>query len=107
MTADDHPPRDGDEPSETGAAPRGRLASGGASGAELAGAGFQFAAAVLLCLFAGRWLDGRLGTSPWLLIVGTFAGAAAGFFAMYRTLTGSQNRARRAPAPRPTGRTGE
>jgi F0F1-type ATP synthase assembly protein I len=107
MTADDHPQRVGEEPGETGAASRGRAASGaGASGAELAGAGFQFAAAVLLCLFGGRWLDARLATGPWLLIVGTFVGAAVGFFAMYRTLTGAQARARRT-SPRPSERSGE
>jgi F0F1-type ATP synthase assembly protein I len=107
MTADDYPQRVGEEPRDTGATSRGRAASGaGASGAELAGAGFQFAAAVLLCLFGGRWLDARLGTSPWLLILGTFVGAAVGFFAMYRTLMGSRARARRR-TPRPSERSGE
>ncbi|MGH7458037.1 MAG: AtpZ/AtpI family protein [Longimicrobiaceae bacterium] len=51
-----------------------------------AGAGFQFAAAILLFLFAGRWLDSRLGTEPWLLIGGVFVGAVAGFYALYRQL---------------------
>jgi F0F1-type ATP synthase assembly protein I len=75
----------------------------------MAGAGFQFAASILICLFAGRWLDRRLGTGPWLLILGTFVGAALGFFAMYRTLKATQESARRGtpPPPRASGRSGE
>jgi len=46
--------------------------------------GVQFVVAILLCLFVGKWLDARLGTSPWLLILGVFAGAAASTVAMYR-----------------------
>jgi ATP synthase protein I len=53
---------------------------------EVMGVGLQFAASILLFLFAGRWLDGYLGTSPWLLIAGVFIGASAGFYAMYRQL---------------------
>jgi F0F1-type ATP synthase assembly protein I len=48
--------------------------------------GLQFAASILLFFFAGRWLDGRLGTEPWLLIVGVFTGLCAGFWSMYRRL---------------------
>ena len=50
----------------------------------LAGMGVQFLAAILLFLFLGKWLDSRLGTSPWLLILGVFCGAGASMFAMYR-----------------------
>lgn len=50
----------------------------------LAGMGVQFVVAILLFLFAGKWLDARLGTSPWLLIAGVFIGAAASMYAMYR-----------------------
>jgi ATP synthase protein I len=52
----------------------------------LAGLGVQFAAAVVLFLFVGKWLDDRLGTGPWLLIVGVFAGAAGATVSMYRKL---------------------
>jgi len=48
--------------------------------------GLQFAGAILLFLFAGRWLDARLGTEPWLLMLGVLVGAVVGFFSMYRTL---------------------
>ena len=46
--------------------------------------GLQFVVAILLCLFAGKWLDARLGTAPWLLVVGVFVGAGAATVAMYR-----------------------
>lgn len=55
-------------------------------GAEYAGVGLQFAGAVLLFLFLGRWLDQRLGTEPWLLLLGVFVGAGAGFYSLYRQL---------------------
>jgi len=66
----------------------------GTSPAALAGAGFELAGCILLGLFAGQWVDKRLGTAPWLLILGVFAGAAAGFFNMYRILTTVERRAK-------------
>ncbi len=53
---------------------------------EYMGVGLQFAGSILLFLFAGMWLDGKLGTDPWLLITGVFVGGGAGFWAMYRRL---------------------
>jgi ATP synthase protein I len=61
-----------------------RQPKGASSSSELAGMGVQFVVAILLCLFVGKWLDARLGTAPWLLILGVFAGAAASTVAMYR-----------------------
>ena len=52
--------------------------------AGLAGMGVQFLVAILLFLFLGKWLDSRLGTAPWLLILGVFLGAGASTYAMYR-----------------------
>jgi len=46
--------------------------------------GVQFLIAILLFLFLGKWVDGRLGTAPWFMIVGVFAGAGASMVAMYR-----------------------
>ena len=46
--------------------------------------GVQFVVAILLFLFAGKWLDSKLGTSPWLLIAGVFLGASASMYSMYR-----------------------
>jgi ATP synthase protein I len=64
------------------------------SPAVFAGAGFEFAGCILLGLFAGQWVDKRLGTAPWLLILGVFIGAAAGIFNMYRILTTAERRAK-------------
>lgn len=58
----------------------------------------QFAFAILVSLFLGRWLDEQLGTEPWLLIAGVFIGAAAGFYSMYRKLVVEPQ------APKTTGR---
>lgn len=53
---------------------------------EFMGAGLQFAAAILLFLFAGRWLDERLGTSPWLVLLGVLLGFGLGFLSLYRKM---------------------
>src|SRR5258705_7429553 len=54
------------------------------SGAEFAGIGVQFALTILVFVFAGVWLDRRLGTTPWLLLLCVFLGAGGGFYSMYR-----------------------
>jgi len=64
----------------------------GGHGAEYAGLGLQFAVSVLLFLYAGQWLDRKLGTEPWLMIVGVFTGAGASFYSMYRKLMAMQER---------------
>jgi len=56
------------------------------SGSEFAGVGFQFATTIVLFTLAGIWLDRRLGTSPFLVVVGVFAGAGIGFWQMYRQM---------------------
>jgi F0F1-type ATP synthase assembly protein I len=61
-------------------------AKGGVQAGDLAGVGLQFAASILLFLFVGMWLDAKLGTEPWLLIIGVFTGGTAGFWSMYRRL---------------------
>jgi threonine/homoserine/homoserine lactone efflux protein len=62
----------------------------GVSGAEFAGAGLQFAGLLILAAFAGIWLDRTLKTSPWLLIVTVFLGAAVAFYTLYRKLMKGQ-----------------
>jgi len=49
----------------------------------LAELGFAMAACVIVGVFLGKWLDGKLGTSPWLLMVCCFLGAAAAFKVFY------------------------
>ena len=57
-----------------------------------AGLGVQFVLSILLFLYGGRWLDRKLGTEPWFLMIGVFTGATVGFFAMYRKLVADQKR---------------
>jgi F0F1-type ATP synthase assembly protein I len=47
------------------------------------GLGLTLALAVLLFLGLGAWVDSKLGTSPLLLVLGAFIGAAAGFYSLY------------------------
>ena len=42
--------------------------------------GTTFAAAVVLGLGAGYWLDGWLGTTPWLTLAGALLGLTVGFY---------------------------
>lgn len=81
-----------DRPTQT---PAGRGAKGfmrpppePPSPARFAGLGMQLALSILIFLYLGRWLDGKFGTAPVLLIVGVFVGAAAGFYAMIKALSG-------------------
>ena len=77
------------------ARPAGERNGGGGgalSGAEFAGIGVQFALTILVFAFAGLWLDDHLHTSPWLLLVCVFTGAAGGFYSMYRRVMAAQRR---------------
>ncbi len=62
----------------------------GLSGADFAGVGMQFALAIIVFLFAGQWLDKRLGTNGLFTIVGVFVGAGAAFYNMYRKISAAQ-----------------
>jgi len=62
------------------------------AGAAYMGLGLQFGLAIILFMFVGKWLDARLGTSPWLLILGVFVGAGGGFYSIYRKLMADQKR---------------
>jgi F0F1-type ATP synthase assembly protein I len=64
----------------------------GLSGADFAGVGIQFALAIIVFLFAGQWLDNRLGTNGILTIAGVFVGAGAAFYSMYRRISAAQRR---------------
>jgi len=39
--------------------------------------GLQYCLTLLLFVFGGRWLDQRLSTEPWLMIVGSLLGFVA------------------------------
>jgi F0F1-type ATP synthase assembly protein I len=58
----------------------------------LMGLGLQFVVAILLSLYAGMWLDARLHTGPWLMLIGALLGASAGFYSMFRVLMSEDKR---------------
>ena len=64
--------------------------SKGLSGADFAGVGMQFAVAIIVFLFAGQWLDKRVGTNGLFTIAGVFVGGGAAFYNMYRKITAAQ-----------------
>ena len=53
---------------------------------QLAGIGPLLAAAVIAGYLVGGWLDGKLGTTPWLMVAGVLLGSAAGFVELVRIL---------------------
>jgi len=61
-------------------------AFGSGPAAQFMGLGLQFVLSLLLFLYIGKWVDGKLGTSPLFLILGVFIGAGAAFYSMYRSL---------------------
>ena len=46
--------------------------------------GMVLVAGILLGYFAGSWLDGRLSTTPWFMVVGVLLGTAVGFLELFR-----------------------
>ncbi len=69
----------GDEDGAAGESPLVELA-------RFSGHGLTIAVATGLFLMAGWWVDGRLGTTPLLTIVGALVGAGAGFYSMLQHL---------------------
>ncbi len=67
---------------EGGPPPAARLLS-------LVGVGFAFPIAILIGAGAGWFLDGWLGTGPWLAAVGLICGVAAGFRNLLRAVSAS------------------
>jgi ATP synthase protein I len=77
---------------------------GGSSPGEFAGLGLAFAVCTVGGLYLGQWLDRRLGTAPWMLLIGVFVGAGGSFYSMYRKLMAAQAREEAAKAARRAGK---
>ena len=73
-----------------GAQDEGKARDGGLSGIDFAAIPFQLAICILAGVYAGQWLDKKLGSAPWLLIVGVFLGAGLSFYSIYVKLTAAQ-----------------
>jgi len=54
------------------------------------GIGSTFLAAVGLCTFGGWWLDGKLGTAPWLTVAGDLVGVGLGFYLFIKVVMESR-----------------
>jgi ATP synthase protein I len=48
--------------------------------------GMSFVFALAIGFGAGYWIDGLIGTRPWLTFVGFFLGVAAGVLNVYRVM---------------------
>ena len=53
---------------------------------ELSTVGLTLVVATVLGLAGGYYLDGWLGTSPWLTLIGLLLGIAAGFVNLFRSV---------------------
>ena len=67
---------------------RGERPAGGPN--PMLGVGLQFAVTLLVCLFAGQWLDRKFGTTPWLLLAGMLVGSVVGFWSLVRAGRGKE-----------------
>lgn len=54
--------------------------------------GFQLAISVVAGLLVGQWADGKLGTAPWLTLLGLIIGSVAGFYNLIRIMNWKQRR---------------
>ncbi|MBO8129412.1 MAG: AtpZ/AtpI family protein [Peptococcaceae bacterium] len=52
----------------------------------------QFAASILLGFWGGSFLDHKLGSEPWLTLVGILVGIAAGTLGVYRVVSRTLDR---------------
>lgn len=66
--------------------------SGGKIDPRMMGLGLQFVVAILLALYAGMWLDAKLHTAPWFMLIGALLGAGAGFYSMFRVVMSQEKR---------------
>lgn len=49
----------------------------------LLSAGAELSAAVLLPTFIGGWLDVKLGSRPWLMLIGALVGVVGGMYRLW------------------------
>lgn len=50
-------------------------------------AGIVLVVATFIGFFIGRWLDAKLGTDPWLMLLLTLMGIIAGFIEVFRIVS--------------------
>lgn len=63
--------------------------------------GLEMGLSVVVGLLGGRWLDGKAGTAPWLMLAGLLMGVFAGFRGLIRLAKESQRNAENEKQPKP------
>ena len=58
----------------------------------LSAAGIEVAISTVIGLLGGRWLDEKLGTAPYLTVIGLLLGTVAGFRSVYIVARNSMRR---------------
>jgi F0F1-type ATP synthase assembly protein I len=53
--------------------------------ARVAASGLEIGIATAIGWLLGRWIDGKLGTHPWVMVACLLLGATAGFVGVFRT----------------------
>lgn len=51
------------------------------------GAGSEIVVSVLGGFFLGQWLDGKFGTEPWLMMLGSILGITLGLYQLIKATT--------------------
>jgi len=69
-------------------------------GLSASSAGLELGIAVAIGALFGRWLDGKLGTEPWMLLVFLVFGLIAGFRGVLRAVARADRAAERAERDR-------
>ena len=64
------------------------LPTGGFAGGDMATAGIELGLIFLILALGGWWLDRKLGTSPWLLLLGCAIGIVGGLYRLVRRASG-------------------
>jgi len=59
----------------------------------LSAAGIELSISTMIGVFGGRWLDGKLETSPLFMLVGLVLGVVAGFRSIYLAARKAQEKA--------------
>ena len=54
--------------------------------------GIQLVLSIVAGAYLGQWLDRRFETDPWLMMVGIFLGAAAGFYNLFHLVNWKNRR---------------
>ena len=75
--------------------PAARKGRGLYEGLSASSAGLELGIAVAIGALFGRWLDGKLGTAPWMMIVFLILGLVAGFRGVLRAVARAERAASR------------